>query len=207
MNASGHNGYMAHNEIHIDVPPERVFAVLSQPRSFARWVVGSREIRRADPDWPAVGTSFDHTVGIWPIVLSDHSQVMECEAPRLLRLLVRARPLSRADVTLRLQPIGEGTRVSMDEIAADARSRLLFNPLTDPLVRLRNNASLRRLRALSEGAEPIPAAFCRLVTAASKATSRAVAARRRASGRDAQGSGATATAGSHAAARVLPHGR
>ncbi len=159
MNASGHNGDMAHNEIHIDAPPERVFAVLSEPRSFARWVVGSREIRRADPDWPAVGTVFDHTVGIWPIVLSDHSQVMECEAPRLLRLLVKARPLSRADVTLRLRPVGKGTRVSMDEIAADARSRLLFNPFTDPLVRLRNNASLRRLRALSEGTEPIPSGF------------------------------------------------
>jgi uncharacterized protein YndB with AHSA1/START domain len=148
---------MAHNEIRVEVSPERVFAVLSDPRSFARWVVGSREIRRADPRWPAVGSAFDHKVGIWPIVLADHSEVVECQAPRLLKLLVKARPLSRAYVTLELLPLGSVTRVTMDEHAADVRSRLLFNPLTDPLVRLRNRTSLRRLKALAEGSEPIPA--------------------------------------------------
>jgi hypothetical protein len=122
-------------------------------------VVGSREVRRADPQWPAVGSAFDHRVGIWPIVLSDHSEVVECQAPRLLKLLVKARPLSRAYVTLRLRTRAGGTRVTMDEHAADGRSRLLFNPLTDPLVRLRNRTSLRRLKALAEGSEPVPEGY------------------------------------------------
>ena len=147
---------MAHNEIYIGVPPEDVFAVLSEPRSFARWVVGSREIRRADPEWPSVGAAFDHRVGIWPLTLSDNSEVVQCEPARLLKLLVKARPFSRAFVTLRLKPSDAGTLLSMDEFAADARSRLFFNPLTDPLIHLRNNVSLRRLKALSEGKEPIP---------------------------------------------------
>jgi uncharacterized protein YndB with AHSA1/START domain len=147
---------MAYNEIDIAVPPERVFGVLEDPRSFARWVVGSREIRRADPAWPSVGTAFEHTVGVWPLTLSDHSEVVECRRPELLKLLVKARPFSRAYVTLRLLPQAAGTRLSMDERAADRRSRILFNPLTDPLVRLRNRVSLRRLKALAEGAEPIP---------------------------------------------------
>jgi uncharacterized protein YndB with AHSA1/START domain len=140
----------------MDVPAESVFAVLSDPRSFARWVVGSKEIRRADPDWPAVGTAFDHRVGIWAIVLSDHSEVVENTAPHLLKLLVKARPFSKAYVTLRLLPVARGTRVEMEEVAADARSRVFFNPLTDPLVRIRNKESLRRLKALAEGKEPIP---------------------------------------------------
>jgi uncharacterized protein YndB with AHSA1/START domain len=147
---------MAHNEIEIAASPQAVFAVLSDPRSFARWVVGSREIRRADPAWPAVGTAFDHRVGIRPFTLSDSSEVVQCEAPELLQLLVKARPFSRAYVTLSLEPSNGGTRLSMDERAADKRSLLLFNPLTDPLVHLRNNVSLRRLKALSEGNEPIP---------------------------------------------------
>jgi hypothetical protein len=147
---------MAHNEIHISVSPEDVFAVLSEPRSFARWVVGSREIRRADPGWPSVGTAFDHRVGLWPFTLSDNSEVVQCEAPRLLKLLVKARPFSRAYVTLKLKQSDAGTLLSMDEFAADSRSRLFFNPLTDPLIHLRNNVSLRRLKALSEGKEPIP---------------------------------------------------
>lgn len=140
----------------MDVPAESVFAVLSDPRSFARWVVGSREIRRADPDWPTVGTAFDHKVGLWPFTLSDKSEVVEANPPDQLKLLVQARPFSKAHVTLRLRPVARGTRVEMDEVAADARSMLLFNPFTDPLIRIRNRESLRRLKALAEGKEPIP---------------------------------------------------
>lgn len=147
---------VAHNEIDMGVPAESVFAVLSDPRSFARWVVGSREIRRADPEWPAVGTAFDHKVGVWPIILSDHSEVVEAAPAQLLKLLVKARPFSKAYVTLRLRQVAGGTRVEMDEVAADARSRLLFNFLTDPLIRIRNRESLRRLKALAEGKESIP---------------------------------------------------
>lgn len=147
---------MAHNEIMVHVTPERVFDVLSDPRSFARWVVGSKAIRRADPEWPAPGTAFDHAVGVGPLKLKDHSCVLQSERPRLLRLLVKARPFTTAYVTLRMRPEGSGTRVEMEEHPADTRSRLFFNPLTDPLVRLRNAESLKRLKRIAEGDEPLP---------------------------------------------------
>ncbi|HST40202.1 MAG TPA: SRPBCC family protein [Conexibacter sp.] len=147
---------MAHNEIDVEAPPEAVFAVLAEPRSYARWVVGSRTIRRADADWPARGSAFDHAVGIGPLTLKDSSEVVESDRPRLLRLRVMTRPLAVAYVTLRLTATAGGTRVEMDEVAADSRSRLFFNPLTDPLIKLRNAESLRRLKALAEGEEPIP---------------------------------------------------
>ena len=86
---------MAYNEIRVDATPEVVFDVLSDPRSFARWVVGSRKIRRADPEWPAAGTSFDHAVGLGPFTLADTTSVEQSERPQLLKLLVRARPLAR----------------------------------------------------------------------------------------------------------------
>jgi uncharacterized protein YndB with AHSA1/START domain len=147
---------MAHNEIQVNVTPEAVFGVLADPRSFARWVVGSRKIRGADPDWPAAGTSFDHTVGLGPLKLADTTSVKRSEYPRLLELLVRARPFTRAVVRIELRPVVGGTVVAMDEHPADGRSRIVFNPLTQPLVRLRNAESLRRLKALAEGSEPIP---------------------------------------------------
>jgi len=148
---------MAHNEIDVDAPPAAVFAVLADPRSFARWVVGSREIRRADRQWPAVGSAFDHRVGIGPLTLSDHTEVLDAEPPRRLRLLVKARPLTRAHVLLRIAPLGAGgSRVSMDEGPADLRTWLFMNPLSDPLLRLRNAESLKRLKALAEGRESIP---------------------------------------------------
>lgn len=147
---------MAHNEIDVAAAPERVFDVLSDPRAYARWVVGSQRIRRADAQFPAPGAAFDHAVGIGPLRLKDHSAVQQCERPRLLRLLVKARPFTQAHVTLRLHATAAGTRVEMDEQPADTRSRLFMNPLTDPLVRLRNHESLRRLKALAERSEPIP---------------------------------------------------
>jgi uncharacterized protein YndB with AHSA1/START domain len=150
---------MTRNEITIEAPPDAVFRVLSDPRSFARWVVGSQVIRRADRDWPAPGAAFDHSVGLGPFTISDSTEVLTSHAPHELRLLVRARPLSQAFVTLSLTDLGPATRVRMEEHPADARSRVLFNPLTDPFVRLRNSVSLRRLKALAEGIEPLPTGF------------------------------------------------
>ena len=147
---------MAHNEIHVDATPEAVFAVLADPRSFARWVVGSRKIRAADPDWPAPGATFDLAVGIGPLVIADGTTVRAADRPHRLEMLVRARPLTQAVVSLRMHPEPGGTRVEMDEHPADLRSHILFNRITDPLFRLRNAESLRRLKALAEGDEPIP---------------------------------------------------
>ena len=147
---------MAYNEIHVDATPGAVFDVLADPRSFARWVVGSKQIRAADPGWPEAGATFDHSVGIGPVKLDDATSVRASDRPGRLELLVRARPFTQAVVTLQIRQEADGTRIEMDERPADRRSRLFFNPLTDPLIRFRNAESLRRLKALAEGAEPIP---------------------------------------------------
>ena len=68
----------------IDAPPERVWAVLADPDSYAHWVVGSRDTRSADPGFPAKGTSFHHTVAFGPIDLRDETEVVESDAPRRL---------------------------------------------------------------------------------------------------------------------------
>jgi hypothetical protein len=44
----------------------------------------------------------------------------------------------------------------MEEVPADLRSKITMNPLVDPLIRLRNAESLRRLKRLAEGTEPMP---------------------------------------------------
>jgi uncharacterized protein YndB with AHSA1/START domain len=145
-----------HNEIRIDASADAVFDVLADPRSYARWVVGARAIRAADPHWPAPGAVFDHAQGLGPFVLRDSTCVLESRRARLLRLRVQARPISVAHVTLRLEPEDGGTRVEMHESAADAFSLLTMNPLTAPLMRLRNAEALRRLKRLVEGDEPLP---------------------------------------------------
>jgi uncharacterized protein YndB with AHSA1/START domain len=148
---------MATNEIEIDAPPEAVFDVLSDPRSYGHWVVGSRAIHSADADWPAPGTVFEHTQGFGPLpLLRDVTCVLQSTRPALLRLRVQARPLSVAHVTLHLTPSDGGTHVVMEEGPAEWWSIFTMNPLTDPFLRLRNAESLRRLKRLAEGADPMP---------------------------------------------------
>lgn len=132
------------------VAPERVFDVLADPVGYADWVVGSDKIRDADPRWPAVGTRFHHRVGVWPIKVNDHTEVLEAARPHRLVLKARARPLGTARVEMRMEARDGGTHVTMIETAGDPLSRLAINPLTDWIVNLRNVESLRRLRRIAE---------------------------------------------------------
>jgi uncharacterized protein YndB with AHSA1/START domain len=147
---------MAHNEIDIDAPPDAVFDVLADARSYAYWVVGSRAVRAADAEWPAAGAVFDHAQGVGPFVLKDTTASLECRRPEYLRMRVHARPITTAHVTLHLQERDGGTHVEMDEGPATLLSTITMNPLTDPLVHLRNAESLRRLKRLAEGTVPMP---------------------------------------------------
>jgi uncharacterized protein YndB with AHSA1/START domain len=142
---------MARTERTIATTPQRIFAVLADPQSYGHWVVGSDLIRDADAAWPAVGSRFHHRVGFGPVKVNDHTEVLDAEPPHRLRLRAKARPLGTAFVTLQLEPVPEGTRVTMIEDAADRLTALVFNPLTHLLVHGRNVESLRRLEELALG--------------------------------------------------------
>jgi uncharacterized protein YndB with AHSA1/START domain len=146
---------MAVNETHVDAPPERCFEVLSDPRSYAYWVVGSREIRAADPEWPARGSRFHHTVAGG---LEDHTVVEEVEPNRRLRLRARARPFGTAFVTVTMDRRNGGSLLRLEEEPADRLTRLVFNPLFDRLLHQRNVGSIERLKELAEGDVSIPSA-------------------------------------------------
>jgi uncharacterized protein YndB with AHSA1/START domain len=143
---------MARNEMIIAAAPEQVWTVLATPSAYADWVVGSREIRSTEGDWPAVGCRFHHRVGFGPFTVADNTEVLECDPPRRLSLRAKARPLGVAHVVLELEPHAGGTRVTIIENAGNRLTRVLFNPLTHLLVRGRNCESLRRLRDIAEKA-------------------------------------------------------
>jgi len=128
-----------------DEPIERVFAALADPWTYPAWLVGAKQMRSVDDDWPAPGSSFEHRVGLGgPITIADHSSSCEVEAPTLLALEVRARPAGRAAVTFRLAaPTPTTTEVRFSEVPIGA-ARLL-TPIAAPLTALRNHRSLQRL--------------------------------------------------------------
>lgn len=147
---------MARTERLIHASPSAVFDVLADPRSYVYWVIGSREIRDSDAGWPRPGSRFAHTVNVGPLRVQDHTEVEQLEPGRRLQLRAKARPFGTARVSLELDPVAEGTHVTMVEQAADSLSAFLFQPLTHLAVQRRNARSLDRLAELAEGRRPIP---------------------------------------------------
>ena len=145
---------MSRNVTHVAVPPEKVFDVLRDPRSYGHWVVGSRKIRDADPGFPAPGTKFHHQQGFGPLRLNDETEVVESAPPHRLVLHAKFRPFGTQVVTMEIAPEGGGSRVTMLEGPGDAFTRLIFNPLLDALLKRRNDESLRRFKEMAEGRGP-----------------------------------------------------
>ena len=123
--------------------------MLANPDDYAYWVVGSKRIRDADAAFPAPGTKFHHTIGFGPLTLDDHTEVIDAERPRLLRLRAKGRPLGTATVTLRMTPRDGGSMVEMTENPDGPYSVLALNPLLHVATKLRNAESLMRLEELA----------------------------------------------------------
>ncbi|MDX6635996.1 MAG: hypothetical protein QOF06_2199 [Solirubrobacterales bacterium] len=143
---------MARNRVHIHASPQEVFAVLSNPDCYPRWVVGAAGIRDSDEDFPAVGSRFHHKVGSWPVGLKDHTEVTEIEPPRRIVLKAKARPLGTATIAIDLAGSAGGTELTMEEVPGDRLTSLVAgNPLADTALRLRNAEALARLKRVVEG--------------------------------------------------------
>jgi uncharacterized protein YndB with AHSA1/START domain len=140
---------VATNERFMPVPPEAVWDALADPGNYGYWVVGSKLIRDADPEWPAPGSKFHHTVGVGPFKISDHTESLEAVRPGLLRIRAKARPAGTAEVTMTMIPKGGGTVVKMTENPDGLTSWLAFNPLVQLLTIGRNAESLMRLEELA----------------------------------------------------------
>jgi uncharacterized protein YndB with AHSA1/START domain len=141
---------VARNRRLVAAPPERLFDILADPWRYPHWVVGSRAIRAADPAFPEPGTRFHHSVGIGPLVVRDHTEVLECDPPWRLRLAAHARPVGSATVTLDLEPRGAGTVVTLIEDPRGMSAPLRLVPPVHLFTRVRNAESLRRLAELAE---------------------------------------------------------
>jgi uncharacterized protein YndB with AHSA1/START domain len=134
----------------MQVPPEAVWAVLEDPESYGYWVVGSKVIRDAEPEWPAPGSKFHHTIGLGPVKIADHTVAIDSEPPRLLRLRAKGRPAGTATVTLELIPEDGGTLVRMTENPDGVFALLSLNPLAHVITVGRNSESLMRLEELAQ---------------------------------------------------------
>ena len=134
----------------LNATPDRVWEVLSDGWLYPLWVVGATRMRAVDAAWPEVGAKIHHSVGVWPVVLDDNTEVLECDPGRYLRLRARGWPIGEAEVGLRLSSSGAGTLVEMDEHAVSGPGALVPQPLKALSIKARNVESLRRLAFLAE---------------------------------------------------------
>lgn len=140
---------MAVDEITVNAPPERVFAVLSDRTQYQSWVVGTESTMQEEGDWPEVGSTLCYTVaGL--LKLSNRTVVEAVDEPRHLELKAKAGPLPDAAITIDLVPEGAGTRIRMHERPANGLVNVLAGPLGHLALSRRNQEALDRLRRLAE---------------------------------------------------------
>ncbi len=130
--------------------PEQLFEILADGWTYGQWVVGAARIREVDEGWPAVGTHVHHSVGVWPLLLSDTTEVEQVDAPHQIQLKVRAWPTGEGRVTIHVRAAGAGCEVVMEEEAVSGPATLMPKPAQDLILHPRNVESLRRLAYIAE---------------------------------------------------------
>jgi hypothetical protein len=134
----------------INASPDAVFGVIGDGWTYPSWVVGAVRIRAVDDAFPAPGTRLHHSVGAWPLMIEDHTEVTTCDPGKRLILHARAWPAGAAVVDVELEPDGDGTIVVMREDVVAGPGRLVPGRLRAVGLVVRNTETLRRLAYLAE---------------------------------------------------------
>lgn len=135
----------------IDASPADVWDVLADGWLYPLWVVGASRIRDVEPEWPAAGSRIHHSVGVWPALIDDHTEVLGSQPQHSLRLRARAWPMGEAEVLIILTADGDQTEVTIREDATHGPGALVPAFVRGPGLKWRNTETLRRLGLLVEG--------------------------------------------------------
>jgi uncharacterized protein YndB with AHSA1/START domain len=135
----------------VSATPEQVWEVLSDGWLYPLFVVGASRMRDVDESWPAVGAQLHHSVGTWPLLIDDSTEVLEVDEGSRLLLKARGWPAGEAHVEISLQPSGPTTVVTITEDATAGPGVLVPKPLRDAQLHWRNVETLRRLAFVVEG--------------------------------------------------------
>ncbi|SUE15153.1 Uncharacterised protein [Rhodococcus gordoniae] len=139
--------------IEAPVTPSKVWEILADGWRYAGWVVGASRIRAVDPAWPRPETRIHHSVGLWPFLLDDYTEVCAMVPERELVLRARAWLFGKAEIAISLEPTRDGgTRISMAEHVVEGPYAHVPDRVQEELVLPRNQECLRRLVLLAEGA-------------------------------------------------------
>jgi uncharacterized protein YndB with AHSA1/START domain len=141
---------MSTNTRLVHATPEQVWEVLADGWLYPLWVVGASRMREVDGHWPEVGARLHHSVGTWPLLIDDKTEVVEVVPGSMLRLHAHAWPTGMAEVVLRLSPVGTETEVTIEEDVVAGPGGMMPKPLRDVQLAWRNKETLQRLAFIAE---------------------------------------------------------
>jgi hypothetical protein len=134
---------------------DEVWAAIADGWTYSQWVVGNSRMRAVDPNWPQVGSTIRHSVGVWPLLLDDVTVVEECQPLQRLVLLAKGRPFGKARITLQLFDIdGGGCRIEMAEVPVGAPMGWVPKRVALAAAFPRNRECTWRLAAIAERRAP-----------------------------------------------------
>ena len=136
----------------VSATPEQVWEVLADGWLYPLFVVGASRMRDVDESWPAVGARLHHSVGTWPLLIDDTTEVLEVEEGKRVLLLRPAagrpvRPTSTSRCTPTVTPRSSPSTRTRRPVPA----LLVPKPLRDVQLHWRNVETLRRLAFVVEG--------------------------------------------------------
>lgn len=138
----------------ISAAPDRVWSVLADGWNYPLFVVGASRMRDVDVAWPEVGTKLHHSVGVWPALIDDATEVLEMLPGARLRLRAKGWPLGEAEVEFRLTEHPDGTRIEIEEVPTSGPGVLVPPPFKGLGLQWRNTETLRRIALIAENRAP-----------------------------------------------------
>lgn len=141
---------MASTDIVINAPAADVYESLMDAWTYEVWVTGTKQVRDVEPEWPAAGSKFHHSVGVGPLMTRDETRMLAREQNRFVELQVQTWPMGEGTVRLELEDLGTRTHVVMHEEFTSGPGSWADNPLQQAMMKLRNDWSLDRLKKIVE---------------------------------------------------------
>lgn len=132
-------------------PAADIWKVIADGWLYSGWVVGASRIRAVDDTWPQAGSRLHHSVGAWPLVINDSTQVTGVEPGKSLELVARGWPMGEAKVAITLEDRGDQCLVTIAEDAIRGPGKRVPKVLRDPAISVRNRETLKRLELMAAG--------------------------------------------------------
>lgn len=135
----------------VQAPVAAVWEVLRDGWLYPLWVVGASRMRAVDDGWPAVGTQLHHSVGTWPALIDDRTEVLGLVPGKSLHLRAHGWPAGAAEVLITTTADGATTVTTLREDASQGPGTVVPQSLRQLAVVPRNREALARFAFVVEG--------------------------------------------------------